>query len=121
MIAGVCRAGAPGSGRSAGGLPASRPASHATPDLTFDVTLRMWITRQPASTETGLCSFFCAHPVDGITAGSNRGSGVTAAVIPSCIPRLRTAPAACLHRLSTGLCTARLDGAARPNQTVTPA
>jgi hypothetical protein len=26
--------------------------------------------------------------------------------VPKSVPRLRTAPAACLHMLSTGLCTA---------------
>ena len=91
------------------------------PDLTFDVTLRMWITRRAASTENGLRCFFRTHPVDHITAGSDHARSADATVVPSCIPRLRTAPAACLHRLSTDLCTARLDAAARQNQTVRPA
>jgi hypothetical protein len=34
------------------------------------------------------------------------------------IPMLRTAPAACLHRLSTGLCTARLDAGTGCRETV---
>src|SRR6267378_1102013 len=94
--------------------------STLAPDLTFDVTLRMWITLSPVWTENGLRGFFRTHPVDGITAGSDRVSAAGASVVPRCIPSLRTVPAACLHRLSTDLCTARLDVSARPHQTVRP-
>ena len=59
----------------------------------------MWITSLPVWTRRGCQSFFCAHPVDYITAGSSSAPGLAATVIPNPVPRLRTAPAACLHSL----------------------
>jgi hypothetical protein len=38
--------------------------------------------------------------------------------VPRGIPSLRTGRAACLHKLSTDLCTARFDGAAPGHETV---
>jgi hypothetical protein len=80
----------------------------------------LWITPGLVWTGNGLRAFFRTHPVDGITAGSDRARSAHPPLVPRCIPRLRTVPAACLHRLSTDLCTARLDGTARRHQTVRP-
>jgi hypothetical protein len=54
-------------------------------------------------------SFFLTHPVDGISAGSEGATGASLFLVLSDIPSRRTGRAACLHRLSTDLCTARLD------------
>ena len=54
-------------------------------------------------------SFFLTHPVDGIIPGSEGSAGQSYGVVLSAVPSRRTGRAACLHRLSTGLCTARLD------------
>src|SRR6266851_7505036 len=53
-------------------------------------------------------SFFLTHPVDGITAGDEGAVGRSFRLVLSAIPSPRTGRAACLHRLSTDLCTARL-------------
>src|SRR6516162_170570 len=63
-------------------------------------------------------SFFLTQPVDGITAGSEGVVGRSFGLVLSTIPSPRTAPAACLHRLSTDLCTARLDAGRKPQKTV---
>src|SRR5436309_11821275 len=58
-------------------------------------------------------SFFLTHPVDGITAGNKGVVGRSFGLVLSAIPSLHTGTAACLHRLSTDLCTARLDAGRR--------
>src|SRR5690349_12917968 len=63
-------------------------------------------------------SFFLTHPVDGITAGNEGVAGRSFCLVLSTIPSPRTGRAACLHRLSTELCTARLDAGRRPQKTV---
>ena len=63
-------------------------------------------------------SFFLTHPVDGISAGSHGSEGQSFGIVLSSIPSPRTARAACLHRLSTGLCTERLDAVRWPQKTV---
>ena len=63
-------------------------------------------------------SFFRAQAVDGIAAASvGRGRWPFCAV-PSSFPTLRTAPAACLHKVSTRLCTSRLDAGRGAQKTV---
>src|SRR5712664_3514285 len=62
-----------GAGSRFGEAPDAGPRGRSlAPDLTFDVTLCMWITLRPVCTENGLRGFFRTHPVDGITAGSDR-------------------------------------------------
>src|SRR5438552_7570808 len=61
---------------------------------------------------------FLTHPVDGITAGNEGAVGRSFGLVLSTIPSPRTGRAACLHRLSTDLCTARLDADRRPQKTV---
>ena len=63
-------------------------------------------------------SFFLTHPVDGITAGDKGSVGRSFRLVLSTIPSPRTGRAACLHRLSTDLCTARLDAGPGPQKTV---
>src|SRR5690348_9465409 len=63
-------------------------------------------------------SFFLTHPVDGITAGNESAVGQSFGLVLSTIPSPRTGRAACLHRLSTDLCTARLDAGSWPQKTV---
>jgi hypothetical protein len=66
-----------------------------------------------------LQSFFLTHPVDGITAGSKGTVGPSFCLVLNTFPRPRTRRAACLHRLSTDLCTERLDEVRRSQKTVT--
>jgi hypothetical protein len=66
-----------------------------------------------------LQSFFLTHPVDGISAGSAGAVGPSFCLVLNSIPKRRTRRAACLHSLSTGLCTARLDEVRRSQKTVT--
>jgi hypothetical protein len=54
-------------------------------------------------------SFFHAQAVDGISAGSRGSRRQSLSIVPTCILSLRTTQSACLHRISTGLCTPRLD------------
>src|SRR5690348_598684 len=54
-------------------------------------------------------SFFFTHPVDGISAGSGGAKAQSLCLVLNSIPSRRTATAACMHKLSTGLCTERLD------------
>jgi hypothetical protein len=63
-------------------------------------------------------SFFHAQPVDGISAGRGSLGDLIPDRVPRGIPSLRTGHAACLHKLSTDLCTARFDGAAHCHKTV---
>ena len=51
--------------------------------------------------------FFHAQAVDGISAGGGRRS---LCIVPTRVTSLRTAQSACLHRVSTRLCTPQLDG-----------
>ena len=79
----------------------------------------LW-TRVPPSVDGVTCqSFFLTHPVDGISAGSAGAVGRSFCLVLNRIPSRRTARAACLHRLSTDLCTARLDEVRRSQKTVT--
>jgi len=66
-----------------------------------------------------LQSFFLTHPVDDISAGSKGAAGTSLCLVLSDIPSRRTGRAACLHRLSTGLCTERLDEVRGSQKTVT--
>src|SRR5215470_14204935 len=50
-------------------------------------------------------NFFRAQAVDGIDAGSGPAAGQTLCRVPTRILSLRTVRPACLHRISTGLCT----------------
>ena len=63
-------------------------------------------------------SIFLTHPVDGITAGDKGVVGRSFGLVLSGIPSPRTGRAACLHKLSTDLCTARLDAGRGPQKTV---
>jgi hypothetical protein len=58
---------------------------------------------------SGRQTFFLTQPVDGISAGRYGRSGRPFQCVPNAIPSLPTGAAACLHMLSTGLCTARVD------------
>src|SRR6266702_2101720 len=57
--------------------------------------------------------FFITQAVDGIGAGQIGCGCQSFGEIPRGIPSLRTWLPACLHKLSTGLCTARLDESQR--------
>ena len=57
----------------------------------------------------GRQTFFLTQPVDGIKAGRYGRSWRPFRCFPSEIPSLPTGTAACLHKLSTDLCTARVD------------
>ena len=63
-------------------------------------------------------SFFLTHPVDGIAAGSEGAGGTSLCLVLNSVPSRRTGRAACLHRLSTSLCTAQLDVFRRSQKTV---
>lgn len=63
-------------------------------------------------------TFFLTHPVDGVVAGSKGTVGRSLRLVLSDIPSRRTGGAACLHRLSTDLCTAQLDVFGGPQKTV---
>jgi hypothetical protein len=63
-------------------------------------------------------TFFLTHPVDDITAGNKGSRGASFGLVLNAVPSPRTGRAACLHRLSTGLCTARLDAGRGPQKTV---
>ena len=119
MITGVS-GGSPGyrewPGRQLAKRPVTAPrATAATAPVTLHVTMHVTVPRVdnllPDVGPRAAAGFFRAHPVDDISAGRGRGVEPHDVAVPSCVPRLRTASAACLHRLSTGLCTARLDGA----------
>jgi hypothetical protein len=62
--------------------------------------------------------FFRAQAVDDIGAGGGGLCPLILGRVPSGIPSLRTGAAACLHKLSTGLCTARFDVAVHCHETV---
>src|SRR5690349_10995373 len=121
--------------RGAPGPPAGRPdpPSRASPARVRTVrdtpgrpglagltmAFSLW-TRVPPSVDGVTCqSFFLTHPVDGISAGSAGAVGRSFCLVLNRIPSRRTARAACLHRLSTDLCTARLDEVRRSQKTVT--
>jgi hypothetical protein len=63
-------------------------------------------------------SFFSAHPVDGVGPGSTVATGSSLVTVPRTIPSPHTGQAACLHKLSTDLCTERLDARRGRRQTV---
>ena len=74
----------------------------------------LWTGIAPSVDGVTLQSFFLAHPVDGISAGSEGAVGALSCLVLNSIPSPRTGRAACLHRLSTALCTERLDVVRRP-------
>jgi hypothetical protein len=61
-------------------------------------------------------NFFRAQAVDGIDAGSGDRGRRSLYRVPTRILSLRTGSSACLHRISTGLCTLRLDAGRRAPQ-----
>jgi hypothetical protein len=79
----------------------------------------LWTGIAPSVDGVTLQSFFLTHPVDGIFAGSEGAVGPSFCLVLNGIPSRRTGRAACLHRLSTGLCTERLDEVRRSLKTVT--
>ena len=74
----------------------------------------LWTGIAPSVDGVTRQSFFLAHPVDGIFAGSEGAVGRSFCLVLNSIPSPRTGRAACLHRLSTALCTERLDVVRRP-------
>ena len=74
----------------------------------------LWTGIAPSVDGVTRQSFFLAHPVDGIFAGSEVAVGPSFCLVLNSIPSSRTGRAACLHRLSTALCTERLDEVRRP-------
>ena len=66
-----------------------------------------------------LRSFFSAHPVDGVAAGRAAATESSFGIVPRCVPSRHTGRAACLHKLSTDLCTERLDEVRGSQKTVT--
>ena len=61
-------------------------------------------------------SFFRTQAVDGVSAGSKGCGCQSLGRVPIRILSLHTAQSACLHRVSTGLCTPGLDAAGRSAQ-----
>ena len=74
----------------------------------------LWTRIAPSVDGVTLQSFFLTHPVDGISAGSGGAASASSCLVLNGIPSPRTGRAACLHRLSTALCTERLDVVRRP-------
>jgi len=79
----------------------------------------LWTGIAPSVDGVTLQSFFLTHPVDGISAGSEGAVGPSLCLVLNSIPSRRTGRAACLHRLSTDLCTERLDEVRGSQKTVT--
>jgi hypothetical protein len=64
-------------------------------------------------------SFFLTHPVVGISAGSEGAVRPSLCLVLNSIPAPRTELSARLYRLSTDLCTERLDQVRPSQKTVT--
>ena len=79
----------------------------------------LWTTITVSVDDATAKSFFHTHPVDGISAGTEGSTGRSLCLVLKGIPSPRTGRAACLHRLSTALCTERLDEVRRSQKTVT--
>ena len=78
----------------------------------------LWTTITVSVDDATAKGFFHTHPVDGISAGTEGSTGRSSCLVLKGIPSPRTGRAACLHRLSTALCTERLDVAGGPEKTV---
>ena len=79
---------------------------------------QLWTKIAPSVDDATAKSFFLTHPVDGISAGSEVATDASLCLVLNRIPSRRTGRAACMHRLSTALCTERLDVASGPEKTV---
>ena len=108
--------------RSAGGRGPVVRAARDTPGRTGQAgvvtVLHLWTTIALSVDGVTGQSFFLTHPVDGIFAGSEGAVGRSLCLVLNDVPSRRTGRAACLHRLSTGLCTAQLDVFRRSQKTV---
>jgi hypothetical protein len=98
-----CSAGRPGPARAGQGMSCAAARS-AVDNFTRDV-----------DGETA-GSFFCTQAVDGVSAGSKGRGCQSLCRVPIRILSLHTAQSACLHRVSTGLCTPGLDAVGRSAQ-----
>ena len=98
-------------------------AARDTPGRTdlagLTTAFHLWTRIAPSVDGITRQSFFLTHPVDGISAGSEGAVGQSFCLVLNTIPKPRTRRAACLHSLSTGLCTERLDEVRRSQKTVT--
>jgi hypothetical protein len=108
--------------RPAGGPGPAVRAARDTPGRTGRAGLiaafHLWTTIALSVDGVTVQSFFLTHPVDGIAAGGEAAAGPSSCLVLNSIPSPRTGRAACLHRLSTDLCTERLDVVRRPQKTV---
>ena len=99
--------------RSAGGRRPVVRAARDTPGRTgrtgVVTVLHLWTTVALSVDGVTGQSFFTTQPVDGIFPGSEGAVGRSLCLVLNSVPSRRTGRAACLHRLSTGLCTAQLD------------
>ena len=109
--------------RSAGGRRPVVRAARDTPGRTgrtgVVTVLHLWTTVALSVDGVTGQSFFTTQPVDGIFPGSVGAVGRSLCLVLNSVPSRRTGRAACLHRLSTGLCTERLDEVRRSQKTVT--
>jgi hypothetical protein len=108
--------------RPAGGCGPVVRAARDTPGRTGQAgvvtVLHLWTTIALSVDGVTGQSFFTTHPVDGIFAGNEGAVGRSLCLVLNNVPSRRTGRAACLHRLSTGLCTAQLDVFRRSQKTV---
>jgi hypothetical protein len=108
--------------RSAGGRGPVVRAARDTPGRTgragVVTVLHLWTTVALSVDGVTGQSFFTTQPVDGISPGSVGAVGRSLCLVLNSVPSRRTGRAACLHRLSTGLCTAQLDVFRRSQKTV---
>ena len=108
--------------RSAGGRRPVVRAARDTPGRTgrtgVVTVLHLWTTVALSVDGVTGQSFFTTQPVDGIFPGSVGAVGRSLCLVLNSVPSRRTGRAACLHRLSTGLCTAQLDVFRRSQKTV---
>jgi len=99
--------------RSAGGRGPVARAARDTPGRRgrpgVVTVLHLWTTVALSVDGVTGQSFFTTQPVDGIFPGSEGAVGRSLCLVLNSVPSRRTGRAACLHRLSTGLCTAQLD------------
>jgi hypothetical protein len=109
---------APGTRLMAGHVPYGALERRATPAGQAHHDISPVDNAAPRVDDLTARSFFLTHPVDGITAGDEGAAGRSFGLVLSTIPRPRTGRAACLHRLSTDLCTERLDAGRGPQKTV---
>jgi len=108
--------------RSAGGRGPVARWARDTPGRTgragVVTVLHLWTTIALSVDGVTGQSFFTTHPVDGIFPGSEGAVGRSLCLVLNSVPSRRTGRAACLHRLSTSLCTAQLDVFRRSQKTV---